>query len=244
MLRNALISAILFATTSAQAEPSITAPVAGFARSFIMNSVIPNATITILETGEKIKTDAAGHFGPFQYPIGKPITLQIEKWEYKTTQTGTYIVPKEGLTGPYNNITFQVPSIESFYLLQAAIGASFNPDDCHVASTVIKFHKTLDDVPQGEPNATVELLPATPDAPFYFGIFESGPLKGKTNPFIRGLTQTSDDGGIGFFNVPARDEPYTLIAKKDGVIFTQAKFICKKGAFVNISPPSGPMVLE
>src|SRR5579864_9371731 len=105
-----LLLAVLALTASNLVFAEATAPVSGFARSFIMGSIISNATVTILETGQKLKTDSKGHFGPIQYPIGKPITLTIEKWEYKTTQTATVIVPPEGLTGPYNNITFQVPS--------------------------------------------------------------------------------------------------------------------------------------
>jgi len=221
-----------------------TAPVSGFARSFIMGTEIANATITILETGEKIKTDKHGKFGPINYPIGKPITLQLEKWEYRTTQTGTFIVPKEGLNGPYNNITFQVPSIESYYLLSAIVGASEDPNSCHVAATITAYHKTLDDDPQGEADATVTLSARLPAPAFYFDIFQSGPLKGKTNPFTKGLKKTSEDGGLLIFNLPPQDRLYTISAEKAGVMFTQAQFWCRKGAFINLSPPQGPMVLK
>ena len=217
------------------------APISGFAQEFIFDTPLSDATITILETGQQIKTDKAGHFGPFDYPIGKPITLIFEKWNYKTTQSATIIVPPEGLTGPYDNITFQVPSIETYYLLASIVGAKIDEESCHLTTTITAYHKTMEDVPQGEPNANIILFPYVNEIPFYFDIFKSGPLKGKTNPFTRDLTQTSEDGGVALFNLPASELPYTISAAKAGIIFTQATFICRKGMFINISPPRGPM---
>jgi hypothetical protein len=220
-----------------------TALVSGFARSFLTGSKISGATITILETGETLQTDSQGHFGPFPYPVGKPITLVLEKWNYKTTQTGTVIVPPTGLNDPYTNITFQVPSTQSYYLLAKIVGAKIDDTNCHVAATITGYHKTMDDLPQGEEKAYVTLSPYINVIPFYFDVFKSGPLAGKTNPFTKGLTQTSEDGGVLFFNLPPRDEPYVISASKAGVNFTEAEFICRKGIFINISPPRGPMVL-
>lgn len=227
--------------------PSITlaneqmVPVSGFARSFIMGANITDAAITVIETGQRLRTDARGHFGPIYYPVGKPITLLLEKWGYKTTQSATIIVPPEGLDGPYNNITFQVPSVESYYLLASIVGANIDDNSCHIAATITAYHKTMDDEPQGEANAILALTPEIYSPVFYFDIFKSGPLKGKTNPFTKGLTQTTDDGGILIFNLPPRDELYTLSAIKQNIAFSRVYFRCIKGAFINISPPRGPM---
>lgn len=229
-----------FAPLSIAASPKL-APVAGFARSFLMGAKLSGGTVTILETGKKIQTDSNGHFGPILYPVGKPLTLEFEKWGYKTTQTSTVIVPPEGLAGPYDNLTFQVPSIESYYLLSKIIGAKIDDDSCHVTTTITAYHKTLDDVPQGESSAIVTLTPSVNETPIYFGIYESGPLKGKTNPFERGLTRTTEDGGAAYFNLPPRDEPYVISAYKKDVKFSEASFMCRKGSFINISPPRGPM---
>lgn len=220
------------------------APVSGFARSFILGSELSDATITVLETGLKLTTDNHGRFGPFLYPVGKPITLIFEKWGYKTTQSGTFIVPRDGLTGPHNNITFQIPSIETYYLLATIIGVNFDKDSCHVVTTVMAYGKTLDDPEQGEPEARITLSPFVDATPFYFDIFKDGPLKGKTNPFTKGLTLTTKDGGVGFYNLPPREEPYILSAEKNGVAFTQAQFLCRKDKFINISPPGGPMAMQ
>lgn len=231
-------------SASAMAGQPATAPVAGFARSFLVSMPLPGATITVLETGERFKTDKTGHFGPFEYEVGKPITLQFDKWGYKTTQSGTVIVPKEGLAGPFDNITFQIPSIETYYLLASIIGATIDDNSCHLTTTITKFHKTMDDLPQGEEGAVIKVSPAVSDVPFYFGIYESGPLKGKTNPFIKGLVSTSDDGGVAITNLPPRDEPYVISATKDGKVFSEASFLCTAGAFINVSPPRGPMVMN
>ncbi|MBX3708159.1 MAG: carboxypeptidase regulatory-like domain-containing protein [Gammaproteobacteria bacterium] len=234
---------IAILTTSCYAIEEF-APVSGFARSFILGTELSDATITVLETGLKIKTDNHGRFGPFLYPVGKPITLIFEKWGYKTTQSGTQLVPRNGLTGPHNNITFQVPSLETYYLLATIMGVNFDKDSCHVATTIMAYGKTMDDDEQGEPDAKVTLTPNMNETPFYFDIFQAGPLKGKTNPFTKGLIQTTKDGGVAFYNLPPRDEPYTLSAEKNGVAFTQAQFICRKDVFINISPPRGPMALQ
>lgn len=237
------ISGGISANLPCSAASQATAPIAGFAQSFLLNMKLANGTVTVLETGQKFITDSNGRFGPFQYLVGKPITLQFEKWGYRTTQSATVIVPPEGLANTYDNISFQVPSMMTYYLLAKIIGATIDENSCHVTSTITAFHKTLDDVPQGITGATVTLSPAMHEVPFYFDIYKGGLLKGKTNPFTRGLTATSEDGGVAFFNLPPRDEPYVISAQKDGMKFTESKFICRKGVFINISPPKGPMAL-
>lgn len=243
-LLTSLVSVMCLSTTLVYADN--TAPVSGFARSFLSGEPIIDATITILETGQQIKTDNKGNFGPINYPVGKPITLLLEAAGYTTTQSATVIVPKEGLISPYTNLTFQVPSTYVYaflkYTFEYSFGVTDDPNSCHVSSTILAYHKTMEDDPQGEPGAVVALSPTVDNLnPFYFDIISSGPLQGKTYPFPTGLTKTSLDGGIMLFNVPARDEPYTLSATKDGVNFTSAQFTCRKGAFINVSPPSGPM---
>lgn len=220
-----------------------TAQVTGYAQSFVTNKPIADATITVLETQQQFKTKTNGTFGPIDHPIGKPITLIFAKDGFATTQSATVIVPKKGLHDTYSQFTFQVPSDLAFLFLKKAIGAEENSDACHVTSTVTAWHKTLGDVVQGEAGATIKVIPEVTEKPFYFDIFLSGPFKGRTYPFATGLAQTSADGGIAFFNLPPRDQAYRLIAVKQGVTFSEASFLCRKGAFINISPPHGPMAL-
>jgi len=220
------------------------APVSGFARDFISGKPVSRATITILETKQQLTTDRHGRFGPFLYPVGQALTLEFKKWGYKTTQSGTLINPAEGLTKPNTNITFQIPSLFTFYLFKIIIGEHFKSGDCHVVTTVTAPQKTLDDLVQGEENATIKITPLINEKPFYFDIFKNGPLKNRTDPFNKTLTVTTRDGGVAFVNVPASANPYTITATKKGKTFTSAKFICHPNSFINISPPNGPMVME
>jgi hypothetical protein len=152
-------------------------------------------------------------------------------------------VPPEGMMGSLHNITFQVPSIATFYLFATIIGAKFDDEKCHVVTTVLANGRTLDSPRQGEPNAKVTLSPFINETPFYFDLFKGGLFKNKTNPFTKGLTAVTEDGGVGFINLPVSDIPYSLSAEKAGVTFSTVKFLCRKGAFINISPPGGPMAL-
>lgn len=229
----------LFLSQAGHAEPGM-APVSGFARSFIFGSPLSGATITINETGKTFTTNEEGKFGPFNYPIGKPITLTLTKWGYKTTQSATLILPPEGANGRYNNLTFQVPSVQTFYLLSKVLGATVDDESCHLTATITKFHKTMDDIPQGMPGAEIVVSPQGHEKPFYFDIITQGPLTNKTYPFRNQLTQTSDDGGVAIFNLAPRQQPYTITAKKPGVKFSKVLITCKKGAFINLSPPQGP----
>lgn len=245
-IKSRLLAICLISTITSTIQASLvdSAPVSGFARSFLSGEVIPDATITVLESGLTLKTDKDGRFGPFYHPIGQRLTLEISKSGYVTTQSATVTVPKDGLIGPYDNITFQVPSTYVFYVLSKTVGANLDDNNCHVTATVTAYHKTMDDIPQGEKGAVVMLEPFTKQKAFYFDIFTSGPLKGKTYPFPTGLTVTSDDGGVAFFNVMPSEKPYRMIAVKAGVQFSDAEFTCQKGKFINISPPRGPSALE
>lgn len=220
------------------------APISGFARNFVDGKPIANAKITLLETKQQLTTDTQGRFGPFLYPVNQAVTLEFKKWGYKTTQSVTVINPPQGLMTANNNITFQVPSSITFFFFKLIIGAHLDAKYCHVATTITAPNKTLDDPIQGEAHAKIVSNPVIKEKPFYFDLFERGPWKTKTNPFTRNLMMTSPDGGVAFFNVPVSDKPYTITAEKKGKQFTRAQFICRQDAFINISPPHGPMLIE
>lgn len=233
--------------------PSSTVPVTGFAQSFLFDNKISRAKIAVLETGKIIYSDKKGNF-QFCAKPGAQITLLLKKksflpWnDYKTTQSATFVVPKNGFVGRFNNITFQVPTMATYRLLKTIIseerGIQLDPTKCNIVTTVTAFHKTLYDDPQGEPNATVFLQQShkpimLPTQPFYFGI-----IAGKTNPFTPKRVTTSLDGGVLIYNLAASNVPYLIFARKKGVQFNAKQFICKPGAFINISPPQGPTVQQ
>jgi hypothetical protein len=62
------------------------------------------------------------------------------------------------------------------------------------------------------------------------------PQNTTTNPFSRGLNSTSFDGGVIFFNVPPRLEPYTIVATKKGLVFSNASVWCQPGLLVRDAP--------
>jgi hypothetical protein len=53
----------------------------------------------------------------------------------------------------------------------------------------------------------------------------------------RSLTQTSDDGGVLFIQVPPGD--YVWTAHKAGAVFSRIRMKCRAGYLVNASPPKG-----
>lgn len=220
--------------------------VSGFAHSFISEEPIVDAKVTVVENEAlTFKTDSAGKFGPFEWPVGAPVTLVLEKpgsfWSgYKTTQTPTIIVPPEGINNPdmFKNISFQVPSNMAYKLLSFAMGFTDDPNLCQIAATVTPPGITMKDIPQGIDGVKVTLSPEVSVKPFYFDIF---PVIHKTNPFVRTLTATSLDGGVAFMNVPPGN--YLMEATKDDISFSKVMITARKGVLVNASPPNGPTVL-
>ena len=87
----------------------------------------------------------------------------------------------------------------------------------------------------GEEGATVTIEPAIPveQGPIYFG---SNVIPDPD------LTETTDDGGVLFYNVPPGR--YTLEANKKGVTFESVTMECRAGVLVNASPPYGLQALE
>ncbi|WP_133406503.1 carboxypeptidase-like regulatory domain-containing protein [Parashewanella tropica] len=198
-----------------------------------------------------------GRMYHFNYPVGQQLDLLFTHKGYKTTQSGTFTVPSKGFTGEHNNISWQaIPSFLWFLvknIVELDTSTQMNNSDCQVIATVTAYDRTLDDDPQGEPNATVNLQNVKTgetgvgfDKTYYFGI-----LGGKTLP-IPGLKETTADGGVIFMNV--QPGQYKIIAEKAGVQFSQPEFNCDPTIWkaegkneldvINLSPPQGPIVLK
>jgi len=214
--------------------------VTGRTRDYLTGEPITGAAITVLEKPDiKLLTDENGRFS-FEEKVGNQVTLYLEKTLYHPTQTATIIVPPGGNVGPLEEITLQVPSILVFYLFELILPSSPDPDKCHLVVTVTGYNKTLNSHPQGEPNATVTIdPPIAHEGAFYFGYW-----RGITDPFIRDLNETSLDGGVLYFNAEPSNQLYTISAHKPGVHFSNSTMQCRKGIFVNGSPPWGPRVIK
>eukprot|EP01095_Lingulamoeba_sp_RSL-Kostka_P005486 TRINITY_DN16820_c0_g1_i1.p1 TRINITY_DN16820_c0_g1~~TRINITY_DN16820_c0_g1_i1.p1 ORF type:complete len:245 (+),score=62.61 TRINITY_DN16820_c0_g1_i1:102-836(+) len=213
--------------------------VTGFAKDFVTFSPIKNADLTVLETGEKLKTDSEGNF-TLSVRANTNITLLLEHSFYHKTQTGTTYIDGDFNTAQ-KQITLQVPDSPTFDFLSIVVPGIPRSDRCHLVVTVSAANKTLYDDPQGEPGATCNLIPDPGATPFYFGMFKNG----KTNPFERGLNVTSQDGGVLWVNVKKGD--YKVVCTKPGVVFNDPPYSylsCNDadGRLINAAPPLGPRV--
>jgi hypothetical protein len=194
---------------------------------------IDGATISILEQPELVtQTDAMGHFVLSAVPPGSEATFVIEAEGFPPARTKTFTIPdSENL----ERVTFQVPDDALFDALAALLMLEVDPEACHIVSTVTRVGKSLyDEGAHGEAGATVTLEPAIPaeHGPVYFG------EDVVPDP---SLTETTEDGGVLFSNVPVGT--YVMRAHKDGVMFEETTMKCDAGVLVNASPPYGLQAL-
>lgn len=195
---------------------------------------LPDATITVLEHPElSVVTGADGHFAFEDLAVGSDVTLTLEHPDYHRIQTGTLRLAETGA----ERVTFQAVNPLTYWGLGLLIGMI--PDeshDCQMVTTVTRVGKSLyDEGAHGEEGATVTLdPPLSPEhGPIYFG---SDVLPDPS------LTETSDDGGVLFVQVPPGE--YTWTASKAGVRFSQVRMKCRAGWLVNASPPWGLQALD
>lgn len=194
---------------------------------------IEGAEIWILERPDRRMTTAAnGHFEFEGLREGDEVSLVLEHPDYHAIQTGTLTLGSEDV----ERITFQAVTPYEFDGLAVMLGIL--PDElnaCQMVTTITRVGKSLyDPGAHGEAGATVSLAPGLePEhGPVYF------------NSLVlpdRGLTESSDDGGVLFVNAPPGD--YTWTATKPGVEFRPVRMKCRAGFLVNASPPWGMQAL-
>jgi len=190
---------------------------------------VDGATVSILEfPGMQVVTGADGHFKFEGLPVGADITLVLEHPDFRPIQTGTHVLPDEGLT----RLTFQAVSHDIYGVFSAVL--MIEPDDskyCQMVTTVTRVGKSIYDAgAHGEAGVTVTLDPPLPA--------EQGPIYFNKEVIPEpGLTETSEDGGVLFVQVPPGD--YTWTANKAGAMFTEVRMKCRVGFLINASPPWG-----
>jgi len=189
------------------------------------------AIVTMVEDPDRqVETSATGHFSLDGFVEGDEVTLELAYPEHHAIQTGTFTFGTESI----ERATFQVVHDAIYDLLSDMLEVT--PDDtrCQVVTTVTRVGKSLyDEGAHGEEGATVTIDPPTgEEGPIYFN---SQVLPDRT------LTETSDDGGVLFLQVPPGD--YTLTATKPGVTFRPVAIKCRAGYLVNASPPWGLQAL-
>lgn len=222
------------ATGGAGGGSTGTASVSGIAAPFndAVEGRIEGATISVLEHPElSVVTGADGTFVFDGLPVGEDVTLVLEHPDYPLLQTGTHVLPAEGI----DDLTFQAPSFAQYNGLAAIL--QITPDDtrCQMVTTATRKGGTiLAPGAHGEAGVTVTSEPAAPA--------ESGPVYFNASVLPdRSLTETSEDGGIVFVNVPEGE--YVWTGHKAGATLAEVRFKCRAGVLVNASPPRGMSVL-
>lgn len=217
------------------------ASVSGHAMPFGPSSswTIEGARVTILELpGREAFTGADSSFRFDDVPVGCEVSLVLEAEGRPLIQTGTHVVPDDGL----ERITFQAPDDYTKGLLERFARTEADDRLCQIATTVTRIGNSLYDATpgsHGEPGATVSIdpVPEYVDGPIYFEMVRYNVIYP-----LRTLTQTTYDGGVLFLNVlPGR---YTLRAQKEGAEIAEVDIKCRAGLIVNASPPWGLQVLS
>lgn len=220
-------------TGPADSAGAATVAVSGDAFAFTLPGtpygLIDGATISILEQPElSVQTDAMGHFVLPAVPAGSEATFVIAAEGFPLAYTKSFTIPD---SGTLERVTFQVPDDTLFAALASLLAIEVDPAACQIVSTVTRVGKSIYDAgAHGEAGATVTLEPAIPaeHGPVYFGA--------DVIP-DRSLTETSEDGGVLYTNVPVGT--YVMRAEKDGVTFEETTMKCEAGVLVNASPPYG-----
>jgi len=99
-----------------------------------LDKSITGGKITDLHTGESWETDENG-YAYINVQKGRKITLAFDKVGYARVQTATVIVPKGGLKGQFNELSFQTPSIKLYNLLKTGLGHP-QPGCSHIVTTI------------------------------------------------------------------------------------------------------------
>ncbi|WAS90612.1 hypothetical protein [Nannocystis punicea] len=212
-------SGLLVATVEGDAIPFDASP----------NGRIAGAQVSILEFPDRsVVTAADGKFKFEGLPVGADVTLTMTHPDYHPIQTGTHVVPEEGL----QRITFQAVTHAIYDALAAIVMVT--PDEekyCQMVTTVTRVGKSIYDAgAHGEADVVVTLDPPLPA--------ENGPIYFNSSVIPEpGLTRTSDDGGVLFIQVPPGE--YTWTATKAGAEFLPVRMKCRAGWLINASPPWG-----
>ncbi len=208
--------------------------VSGNAFSFIGYYGIEGGTVTVLED-TSITTTTSGADGAFRVeglPSEGEVTLVLTANDFYPIQTGTLAFDATGL----ERVTFQAVYDALFDVLADGLMVTPDPGRCQIATTVTRVGKSIyDKGAHGEAGATVTIDPVPGDGaegPIYF---DASVMPDRT------LTETSEDGGVLFVNVPPGR--YMLRASKPGITFREVIATCRAGLLVNASPPWGLQAL-
>ncbi|GAA4650439.1 hypothetical protein GCM10023116_27220 [Kistimonas scapharcae] len=178
----------------------------------------------------------------FQYPIDQAVSLLFKREGYVTSQSGVFVVPKDGMSGDLGNIAWQaMPDWlwdSTRYVVERHTSERMKPGYCQLIATVSTHNKSLheDSEHQGAAGTKVALVSDdwTERRKPHGAVFYFGTLAGKPQP-IPGLDETSVEGGVVIMNI----EPghvYKVMANKPGIQFSSQYFACNPSAWTEAAP--------
>lgn len=219
----------------------LTATVEVRVRWFMADLPIPWATVQAMnETSYASGSWQTGTNGKvsFQWPVGEELTLKLQpSLSYPEIQSATVIVPPEGLTGDYGEITFQVPNTFVYMAFRSALQMKYysngRNDSCHVVTTITPPDKNLHHCPHGVAGVQIELDPPQYDQVHYFGIIESGMFSCKTDiptfflqagiNFLYHLISSQFDGDNVAFREPIQQFEHVATTEDGGAMLLNVK---------------------
>lgn len=230
-------TALVALALSSSASAADTVTISGRAYAFNhMGTFIQGATIKVREIpGLSATTDANG-----DYELAVPDDTNITP----------YIEPPAGYNGidlqtlhtrgeDIENANFQTPADAEYNALAALLSVPIDeetgrPEQCVIVTTAsarnvrgVDYQTFWDRTPHGVPGATSAESPSL-DGPIYFNQYViPDPSK----------TETSEDGGIIWINVPAGT--YRIETTSPDTRFASFLATCKNGRIVNANPPWG-----
>jgi hypothetical protein len=200
---------------------------------------LEGAKVSVVERPDlgRVGTDASGFVQVDGLHVGQEATFVAEHPDFWPTQTATIIPDESGV----DDLTFQMPPRLIVQAMAVWLLTWLNPERCQIATTVTVAGGTP--FSPGLAGAQVSITPPLPEesGPFYFEIVEIPGWPMLDLP-MRGLTETTGDGGAIFINVPPGD--YVLSASREDEEFSTAQVKCRAGVLVNAAPPYGLHPIE
>jgi hypothetical protein len=238
-----LLFAVIVAVLAFAAPASVadTVTISGRAYAFNhMSTYLSGATIKVREIpGLSATTDQNGDY-VLAVPDDTNVTPYIDPPDgYNEIDLQTFHTRGEDI----ENANFQTPADAEYAALAAILavplGEDGRPAQCAIVTTAsarnvrgVDYETFHQRTPHGVPGATSEELPAL-TGPIYF------------NEFVipdRSKTETSEDGGIVWTEVPAGT--YRIVTSSPTTGFASFLATCENGRIVNANPPWGAYELS
>jgi hypothetical protein len=236
----AIVALALALSSSAAAADTVT--ISGRAYAFNhMSTYLQGATIKVREIpGLEATTDVNGDYS-LEVPDDTNVTPYILPPEgYNEIDLQTFHPRGEDI----ENANFQTPADGEYAGLAAILSVPLDPDtgrpqECVIVTTAsarnvrgVDYETFHQRTPHGVPGATSEEFPAL-DGPIYFNE-NVIPDTSKT--------ETSEDGGIVWTEVPAGD--YRIVTTSPDTRFASFLATCRNGRIINANPPWGAYELS